>query len=441
MVKFRTLILVFALQLAALVCLSIEAIAADIRPYISDAGSYREIVIEGPIKPGDFETFIKIIRENQGQVSGVTLYSSGGNFYEAMKIGRALRTFQLHSQAPMRDASGHPTCDDDPKPRDKKNCTCASACFFIHIGGAHKGGTFLAVHRPYFEKGEFGNLSEEEAKKAFDALQDSARAYMEEMGVPKHIQEDVLGTPSDRILILDDKTIKTYFWGGLPYLDEWKKNKCSRLSDQESKRMRIYSSRMASSKPTSTAELSKQEWADFGTLQKKQQEEMDCEIAIDRQNRIAAYEKYFHVKPSDTANHNFSKWSSATNYLGRNFYEILSEEKFDDEVDEVTTRSGGSHDLSHLTREATANAPLIVLSDVFSDRARVVTRVGVTSPPNPSPEFIRKVVATLEAAWGKCSSGDGSSKWRWMSDKFMADLKSERRGEGHILTLHIDARR
>jgi transposase InsO family protein len=79
------------------------------------------------------------------------------------------------------------------------------------------------------------------------------RDYMLEMGVPKHIQEDVLGTPSDRALILDEKTIKTYFWGGLPYLDEWKKNKCSRLSDQESKRMRIYSSRIIS---TSGAEKS-----------------------------------------------------------------------------------------------------------------------------------------------------------------------------------------
>jgi hypothetical protein len=403
MVKFRTLILVFALQLAALACLSIEAIAADIRPYISGVGSYREIAIEGPIKPGDFETFIKIIRENQGQISGVTLYSPGGNFYEAMKIGRVLRTFQLHSQAPMRDASGHPTCDDYPfsKPMDKKNCTCASACFFIHIGGTGRGGTFLAVHRPYFDKGEFGNLSEEDAKKAFDALQDSARAYMEEMGVPKHIQEDVLGTPSDRVLILDDKTIKTYFWGDLPYRDEWMKNKCSRPSDQESKR------------PVLEAELK-------------------CKIAIGTQNRIAAYEKYFHVKPSDIAIHNFSKWSSATDYLGRNYYEILSEEKFDEK---------GSRYLTFLSRSATANAPAVYLSDSPPNRPRVVTSVGLASPPNPSQEFIRKVVATLEAAWGKRSGGDGFSKWQWMSDKFMANLESHPSAEGQILSLSIRARR
>jgi hypothetical protein len=412
----------------ALASLSIEAIAADIRPYISGDGTYREIVIEGPIKPGDFETFIKIIRENQGQISGATLYSPGGNFYEAMKIGRALRTFQLHSQAPMRDPSGHPTCDDSfTKPSDKKNCTCASACFFIHIGATHKGGTFLAVHRPYFEKGEFGNLSEEEAKKAFDALQDSAREYMQEMGVAKHIQEDVLGTPSDRVLIFDDKTIKTYFWGGVPYLDEWKKNKCSRLSDQESKRMQIY---------TGTAELSKEEWADFGSLQKKQDEETKCEIAIDRQNRVAAYETYFNVKPGDTANYSFSKWSSAADYLGRYYYELMSEEKFDEDK-----TMSDSTDLSIVQRPATATAPAVLLADFPPNRARVVTSVHLNSAPNPSQEFIQKVVATLEAAWGKRSGGNGSSEWQWVSDKFMAKLESRKHGEGQILLLNIFARR
>jgi hypothetical protein len=203
----------------------------------------------------------------------------------------------------------------------------------------------------------------------------------------------VLGTPSDRVLILDDKTIFTYFFGGLPYLDEWKKNKCS-----------------------------------------QQDEEGKCENAIDRQNRMAAYEKYFHVKPSDTANYNFSRWSSATNYLGRNYYELMSEERFEDE--------SGPLDLSFLHRSATANAPSINLADSPPDRARVVTSVDLNSPPpNPSQEFTQKLVATLEAAWGKRSGGDGSSKWQWISDKFMANLENERSPVGHYLHLHIEARR
>jgi hypothetical protein len=131
-----------------------EAMAADIRPFIPGTGSYRAIVIEGPIVSGDFDTFVRIVRENEGQVSGVFCFSPGGNFYEAMKIGRAMRKLELSSQAPMRDQAGHPSCSGDfgPKPYDQRNCTCASAGFFIHIGGIHRGGTFLAVHRPYFER-------------------------------------------------------------------------------------------------------------------------------------------------------------------------------------------------------------------------------------------------------------------------------------------------
>ncbi len=439
MVKLKPLkLIVAAFQLAMLVSLSIEAIAADIRPFISGVGEYRELVIEGPIKSGDFDTFIKIIRENQGYISSVSLFSPGGNFYEAMKIGRAVRTFQLHSQAPMRDPSGRPSCNDgsSTRPNDPKNCTCASACFFIHIGGAHKGGTFLAVHRPYFEKGDFGNLTEAEAKKAFDALQDSAREYMLEMGVPNHIQEEVLGTPSDRALMLDEKTIKTYFWGGLPYLDEWKTNKCSRLSDQESKRAQSYSRKLSSSRATSnsTADLSKEERADLGALQKKQKEERDCRISIDKQSRIAAYEKYFKVKLSDYENHNFSKWSSAANYLGRNYYELMSEERFDEDR---TTPS----ELSSLKRPATATAPSILLLDSPPEKSRVVMSVHLASTPNPSQEFIQKVIASLEASWGKRSGGNGSSEWQWISSKFTAKLALGVFAEGQLLSLSIRDKR
>lgn len=205
---------------AMLLSRPIGAFGADLRPIIHGSGSYRELVIEGIIEPGDFEKFIRIVRDNQGQIVTVYIFSPGGDFYEAMKIGRAMRSLELSSMVPMRDRSGRPTCGEGgftPKPNDPANCTCASAGFFIHIGSVHRGGTFLAVHRPYFSQGRFGALTEAEAKKAFDALQNSARDYMQAMGVPRHIQEDILGTPSERALVLDDKTVKTYFWGELPY--------------------------------------------------------------------------------------------------------------------------------------------------------------------------------------------------------------------------------
>jgi hypothetical protein len=239
-VRIRNAILFFVLTI-----LSTKIWAANIRPYISGTGTYRAIVIEGKIIEGDFDTFQKIVKDNLGKVNGVWLFSPGGDFYEAMKIGRAMRSLELSSMVPRRDSRGLPECkkifDNLHPPKNPSNCTCASACFFIHIGAIHRGGTYLAVHRPAFEKGQFGKLSQSDAKRAFDALQNSARKYMEEMGVPLHIQEDVLGTPSDKALLLDEKTIKTYFWLKIPYRHEWILNKCSQLSAAERKRSDKYS--------------------------------------------------------------------------------------------------------------------------------------------------------------------------------------------------------
>ena len=390
------------LHLSALAGFSVGAMAADIRPFIHGSGSFRAIVIEGNIEPGDFETFARIVRENQGQVSSVFIFSPGGEFYEAMKIGRAMRALELGSMVPMRDQSGRPSCSDSgfgPKPNDPKNCTCASACFFIHIGGIHRGGTFLAVHRPYFGKGNFGKLSQADAKKAFDALQDSARDYMQEMGVPKHIQEDVLGTPSDRALILDEKTVKTYFWLELPYRHEWTKNRCSRLSESEAGRVESY------------------------------KEELDCAVSISEKSRADAYEKYFGGKPTDFGNHNFTKWSEAPKYLGKRFYELLGEEKFEEEK---------FADTSYLKRAATGSAPYISLSD-SRRKPKAVRHINVVSTPNPSPEFIQRLVKSLKDAWGKTSDGNGTSEWVWDKREFLAKLTYEPvSATGPFLSLVID---
>ena len=424
----------YALLTAACFVLAGPSFGADVRPYISGSGSYRAIVIEGRIERGDFDGFVRIVRENQGQVSGAYCFSPGGDFDEAMKIGRAMRALELHSQAPMRGATGHPECEGGyvvQKPRDPKNCTCASAGFFIHIGAVHKGGTFLAVHRPSFASGRFGNLSQEDAKRAFEALQDRAREYMREMGVPQHVQEDVLGTPSDKILVLDEKTVKTYFWGDLPYRHEWIRNKCSRLSDAETARAQNYSSRFLRARSASDADLSKSELADFNALEKKQEDERNCKIQITKQSRSDAYEKFFHTKPSDFANHNFARWSEATKYLGKKFYELMSEEKFAEDkfLDQIS-----------LKRDATASAPAISLYDA-PPTPKVVASVALFSTPRPSEEFIRRVVKSLEDAWGKPSAGNGATEWQWNQREFLAKLTHEPvSATGPFLQLIIDGK-
>lgn len=293
--------IVRTLLLAAIMSISIGVNGADIRSFTHSSDSYRGVVIEGDIESGDFDKLIKLIRDNSGHIGTVYLFSPGGDYHEAMRIGRAIRSLELASMVPMRDSSGRPACSTSSfvqRPNDPNNCTCASACFFVHIGSIHRGGTFLMVHRPYFTKGRFGNLSEVNAKKAFDALQNSARDYMHTMGVPRHIQEDVLGTPSDRGLVLDEKTIKTYFWGTLPHRHEWIKNKCSRLSDEESLRMERYSVRLLKPMSSPEANFSMEELTDLQAIRKKQDETLGCTVAIYKQNRIDAYKKYFQVAPS-----------------------------------------------------------------------------------------------------------------------------------------------
>lgn len=422
-----------AFFLIMLMNLSIEANAADIQNRIQGAGSYRDIVIEGKIEPGDFDKFIKMIRDNQARISTVWILSPGGDFDEAMKIGRAMKALELGSIAgPMLDSAGHLLCNGDmgtPKPKDPKNCTCASACFFIHIGGVSRGGTFLAVHRPYFEKGKFGELTEEEAKKEFDALQDRARNYMSEMGVPKHIQEDVLGTPSERTLVLDEKTVKTYFWGESPYRHEWLKNRCSSLSAEEESRAEGYSKRVDGIINPSDADLSKTEWADAIALQKKQDEEMKCVVSLNEQSRIGAYEKYFGVKPNDCLNYNFSKWIDAIRYLGKSYDEILSEEKFIEKKGVLGTT---------LERAATINGPAVILGDSTSKR-NFVTWINLVSPPDPSQEFIERLNNTLQEAWGIPTSGNGLDEWLWTKGEFEAKLKHEPvSAEGAYFSLEID---
>jgi hypothetical protein len=201
--------------------------AAQIRT-VQRTGSAPVLVIEGAVAPGDLATFLRFVRDRQAAIADVYLFSPGGDFTEAMKIGRAMRALELSSHVPIRAASGAPSCEGlGVRPERLANCTCVSACFFMHVGATHRGGSYLAVHRPYYPRGEFGRLPQRDAMKAFTTLMRTATEYMDEMDVPERVQEDVLGTPSDRTLVLDEATIRNHFQGDLPYRDEWIRDKCA----------------------------------------------------------------------------------------------------------------------------------------------------------------------------------------------------------------------
>lgn len=235
----------------------------------------------------------------------VLTYSNGGDFYEAMKIGRAMRALELGSTVPMKDSQGKPSCNHAVlvEPQNPDNCICASACFFIHIGGISRSGrAFLGVHRPYFAKGKFGKLSMQNAQIEFDRLQNEARKYMVEMGVPAHVQEDVLGTSSDKLIVLDDMTVSTYFTQDLPYRYEWLKNKCAVLTDAEAAHYKNYLIK-SGQVGYSASQLSPKEKEYISYLSANFREGMDCKVEQIMKSREAAFHKYFNV-PSNISRSN-----------------------------------------------------------------------------------------------------------------------------------------
>ncbi len=425
--RFAVLMLLCHLALTSFVA------AADVRLFVSDADAFRAVVIEGQIEPGDFNAFLRIVRENQGKVSKVVIFSPGGDVAEALRIGRAMRSLELASQVPMRSALGQPLCDEGPgglSPKSPQNCTCASAGFFVHIGGVARSGTYLAVHRPYYAKGKFGELPREKAKKAFDALQDEARIYMREMGVPEHVREDILGTPSERALLLDDRTVRTYFSGPLPYLHEWQRNRCARLSAAELQRLGDVSAHLLKASSVDEITLNGRQWADYALLRKKQDEERACAAVAEHQGRLVAFERYFGVKPSDLDGYDFAGWAAAASYLGRSFDTLTSGGGFE------RSRIAGAN---LLERSATPSQPMLILSDSM-DRPGIVSRASLVSTSEPSPEFTRRLLESLDGAWRKNREGEEANGWRWIAPGFTALLVRETASaSGAFLNLIIEA--
>ena len=396
--------------LLTLTCASMltKAQAAELR--LNVYRNYRSLDIEGRIEPGDYERFLRIVKESQAQLSSVYLYSPGGDFLEAIKIGRAIRALELSTRAPMRGRDGRPICEDPlgSKPRDPANCTAASAAFFIHIGGIGRHGTYLAVHRPFYDPQRFRNLSQSKALIAYERLLSEARAYMNEMALPSHIQEEVLNTPSDKHLVLDERVIRTHIWGDLPYRHEWLLAKCGNLSPTEDQRLITIGSRLAANQ-----RLTPQESDELSRLRDMRDQQDRCGIQLIDESRKSAYERFFGVAPSDVGNHNFAKWLDAPKYLGHTFEDVTSEERFEPEKPLLGITS--------LTRKETATSPLASLMDIGNKR-KIVSWVHIYKE-NPSDQFRQHLRSTLESAWGK-PANDGNSLL-WVSESFRANLTFE----------------
>ena len=400
-----------------------SAASADFRQVA--AGMDRQLVIEGVIEPGDFEKFLAAIKENQGQISTVWIFSPGGNFHEAMKIGRAMRALELASIVPTRTRFGKPQCDSEiARPLDPAYCIAASAGFLIHIGSVWRGGSYIIVHRPYFERKQFRQLSEAQAQVEFAKLQDEARSYMSEMGVPAQIQEDVLSTPSDDRSVLDEATVRRYFWGDLPARHEWLVARCSRMSSDDRNRLELLRYRLFRNIGN---DFTARDNADLKRLDQLDLQEESCKVPLTESSRIAAFDRYFQVEADVRAEQQFDAWIGAANDLGREFSDIAEKNGFVEK---------SFSDTSRLERAATAHSPMVMEFDAPQE-VGVVSRISVFSPPNPSKPFENGLLDALNKSWGTPGNSHGLPM-TWQHEGFMATLSRQDSAEGDSLLLQIE---
>lgn len=370
------------------VSLIAQSWAADVRVNTRFA-TYPMVVIEGEIVKGDHQTFLAAVRNERGRVGEVILLSPGGDFEEAMKIGRSMRALELNSSVPYRDERGRPDCRIEA-PKDPANCTAASAAFFVHVGSVFRSGQYLAVHRPYFDPKAFGSLSQAAARKAFEALQMEARAYMVEMDVPLQVQNDVLATPSDKAMLLDNKTVATYFAGHLPSQHEWLLAKCSSITAAERQFWDNYQRRYPN--------VSAEESAESVRIIAKQRPESECMIEAAQNGRLAAYKRVFGSVPSDFARYPFNEWASASKYMGASVESLRKDPRFAAKKSDRgwDFDKPGGHDFPKIRLGATDKS---------------VHSVFISSIPDPSNEFGERLVGTLREAWGSPTVTGTTQTW------------------------------
>ena len=397
-----------------------QVAAADIYPDIKNFGSeYSQIVIEGEIIKGDYQKFVQLLEEGQGRFDGVILMSPGGNFDEAVKIGRVLRELQLGSSIPNRSESGTPTCRL-VEPRIEQNCTCLSACFFIHVGAASRTGDYAGVHRPFVEPEQFKNLSREEARQAFTDLQNEAQEYLREMNVSEKVQEIIFGTPSNQIHLLAPDIIKSHFLGPLPYLAEWYRAKCSALTRDELALWKELSERVKKQ------ELDLEETRTLQKMKELARDEMDCRTREMKQARVSAFEAFFHQAPNDYRNHEFSIWSEAAELIGLPS-DVLEAQGFIKDP----MLAGLSNNIN-LKRSASPSAPEIFASDSYMPSAGEIGVIHVKSHYDPSDVFVENVLDELVKKWGKPDISSAPSSWYWAGNHFNATLQLRAIGFGEL---------
>jgi hypothetical protein len=188
-----------------------------------------QVYLIGEIKSGDYEKFVSIVRPPGKKVRGVELRSQGGNGYEAMRIGRAVRALMLDTSAPISEQGC--AIHDRESGVSAKPCTCASACFFVFVGGVRRTGLELVLHRARFTNEEMARLTHDQYKQAYEKILEVMKSYLREMDVPEKFFNQMIAISSQeskKISATDALELMT-----TPASDEWLSARCGMFTEAE----------------------------------------------------------------------------------------------------------------------------------------------------------------------------------------------------------------
>ena len=196
------------------------------------------VTVEGDIASGDtIKLLMELLELKSFLFAGVVprsvyLMSKGGDVEEAMKMGMLIRRLRLRTIAPMKLPDSPPDCE--VVLADRSNCICASACFLAYAGGVDRGGSFLALHRPYIGKKAAKGLTDEEHEAAQKTAIAKILTYLNNMEVDRFFIDKMYGTSSQDSYIVTLRDVLEHRLGAVvPSIEEVLLSKCNDINSEE----------------------------------------------------------------------------------------------------------------------------------------------------------------------------------------------------------------
>jgi hypothetical protein len=150
------------------------------------------LTISGEVVPGDALRLKKLLNEINTNYSDedckngllvISLSSNGGDVLESLKIGRVIRSFNLHTIVP-------------------NGSDCNSSCVFLLAGGVKRTPVGrVGIHRPYFLNLD-NNLTASQIQTKRNELNKKIREYLDEVDVSHSLLEKMLSVPPESLKFL-----------------------------------------------------------------------------------------------------------------------------------------------------------------------------------------------------------------------------------------------